>query len=112
MAIGRSVKLVDNPVSILSGFDRRKWNIGLKLAYLALQLTDLGLTLFAINLGYHELNPYIRGILSAPLQLYLVKSVIPAMIALLIPGKFLIPAILLLAMIVGWNVKELLLVVF
>ena len=104
--------LVQSPRSLLSQLSRRNWNVGLKLTYISLQLIDLGLTIMAAGSGYNELNPFIRGLLDAPLQLFMVKLIIPASIALLVPGKFLIPGVLLLSLIVGWNVKELLSLVF
>lgn len=107
MAVVRQNGLTGRSRSVLSEFNRRNWNIGLKLTYVSLQLIDLGLTLVAANLGYNELNPFIRGLLTSPLQLFIVKLIIPAFIAWFIPGKFLIPGILLLALIIGWNVKEL-----
>ena len=82
------------------------------MTYISLQLIDLGLTIMAAGSGYNELNPFIRGLLDAPLQLFMVKLIIPASIALLVPGKFLIPGVLLLSLIVGWNVKELLSLAF
>ena len=107
MAVVRQNGLINRPRSILGELNRRNWNIGLKLTYISLQLVDLGLTILAASSGYNELNPFIRGILDAPLQLFMVKLAIPALIALFIPGKFLIPGVLLLLLIVGWNVKEL-----
>jgi len=84
----------------------------LKLSYLSLQQVDLVLTVLAVSLGFSELNPFMKGLLSVPLQLLLFKSVIPLLIAWFVPGRFLIPAIALIAGIVGWNVKELLLLMF
>ena len=107
MAVVRHNGLIYRSRSILSELNGRNWNIGLKLTYISLQLVDLGLTLLAVGSGYHELNPFIRGLLDAPLQLFAVKLIIPAVIALLIPGRFLIPGVLLLTLIIGWNVKEL-----
>ena len=107
MAVVRQNGLIYRPRSILSELNRRNWNVGLKLTYISMQLIDLGLTLLAVGSGYNELNPFIRGLLDAPLQLFAVKLIIPSLIALFIPGKFLIPGILLLSLIIGWNVKEL-----
>ncbi len=87
--------------------DNRK-SMGLKISYLSLQQVDLALTLFAANLGFAELNPFMKDLLAAPLQLAMIKVVIPLLLALLVPGKFLIPGIALLAVIIGWNIKELL----
>ena len=80
----------------------------LKISYLVLQVLDLGLTLLAVSLGAHELNPVIRASLASPVQLTVLKGGLPLLIAWLLPGKFLIPGILFLAVVVGWNVKELL----
>jgi hypothetical protein len=107
MAFLQENGLTRRPHSILTELNRRNWNIGLKLTYISLQLIDLGLTILAASSGYNELNPFIRGLLDAPLQLFMVKLVIPALIALFVPGKFLIPGVLLLTLIIGWNVKEL-----
>ena len=93
--------LNDNPTSIL-----------LKFTYLFLQLLDLGLTLLATSIGLIELNPFINGILDSPLKLLMMKFFIPLLIARLVPGKLLIPGILLLLFIVTWNIQELLSFVF
>ena len=85
------------------------WNIWLKLSYLSLQLIDLGLTILAVNLGLMELNPFIRGILTAPIQLVMMKLVIPFLVICVVPGRFLVPGIALLSVVVAWNIKELLL---
>ena len=87
-------------------------DLRLKIAYLILQVLDLALTLFAMSIGAHELNPVMRASLSSPLQLTVLKGGMPLIIAWLVPGKLLIPAILFLLFVVGWNVKELLMVLF
>ncbi len=69
---------------------------------------DLVLTLLAASLGLSELNPLMRYILAVPLQLAIFKFAIPLLIAWLIPGKLLIPAVVLLSLLVSWNAKELL----
>ena len=84
----------------------------LKISYLVLQVLDLSLTLLAMSLGAHELNPVIRASLSSPLQLTVLKGGLPLLIAWLLPGKFLIPGIVFLAVVVGWNVKELIVLWF
>jgi hypothetical protein len=84
----------------------------LKAVYLSLQLLDLGLTLMAARLGYAELNPFMRASLSSPYQLAIIKCGIPLLIGWFVPGKLLIPAIVLLGGVLGWNIKELLLLVF
>ncbi len=83
-----------------------------KFSYLFLQMVDLGLTLTAANSGFPELNPFMRASLDSFTQLAIFKFVIPLLICWLIPGKLLIPGIALLFGIVGWNVKELLLLWF
>ena len=83
-----------------------------KAAYLGLHQLDLILTLFAVSLGFSELNPLMRSLLATPLQLLVIKMAIPLLIAWLVPGRLLIPAIVVLAMVVGWNIKELLLLLF
>lgn len=72
-----------------------------------LSQVDLCLTLVAVSFGLSELNPLMRNLLMAPLYLILVKVAAPIFIAWLTPGKLLIPAIALLAFIVGWDIREL-----
>jgi hypothetical protein len=84
----------------------------LKAVYLSLQLLDLGLTIMAAHFGFPELNPFMRASLSSPYQLAIVKFGIPLLFGWLVPGKLLIPAIVLLVGVLGWNIKELLLLVF
>ena len=78
-----------------------------KLAFIFLCLADMVLTLVAANLGFNEINLTVRLMLQIPLLLLLVKLVIPVFIAWVVPGKFLWPAIVLLALVVLWNAKEL-----
>ena len=80
-----------------------------KISFVLLNQLDLVLTVLAINLGFSELNPLIRYLLSMPIMLLIVKFAIPLLIAWLIPGRLLLPAILLLSLVVVWNVKEILL---
>jgi hypothetical protein len=79
-----------------------------KLAFIILNLIDLGLTIFASSIGAHELNPLMNKMLAAPYQMYMVKLVIPVLLAWLLPGKILIPSIALLVVVAGWNIRELL----
>ena len=88
------------------------WNMWLKLSYLSMQLIDLGLTLIAVNLGFLELNPFIRGMLTTPMQLVIMKLFIPFLLIWLVPGKLLVPGIALLSVVVAWNIKELLFLLF
>ena len=87
--------------------DANRSDFTLKISYLSLHLLDLMLTLFAVNLGFMELNPFIKGVLASPLQLVVIKFLIPLLIVRFIPAKLLIPGILLLSMVVSWNIKEL-----
>jgi hypothetical protein len=87
------------------------WNITLKVLYLLLQTIDLCLTVLAAQMGYPELNPFMRAALSSTSSLLVMKVFIPLLICWLVPGKYLIPAVALLAVIVGWNIKELLFLV-
>jgi hypothetical protein len=83
-----------------------------KLAFIALNLIDLILTLFAVSHGAHELNPLMRNMLNAPFQLYVAKLVLPVFFAWLLPGKLLIPSIALLTFVVGWDIRELMIFFF
>jgi hypothetical protein len=78
-----------------------------KLAFVSLGLADLALTVVAVNLGLTEINPFMRFLVQVPLLLLAVKFFIPVIIAWLMPGKLLLPSIILLALVVGWNIKEL-----
>jgi hypothetical protein len=82
-------------------------DLHLKVAYLALQVLDLVLTLFAIKFGAVELNPLMRAALNSPLQMTVLKGGLPLWFVWVLPGRLLIPAIILLLLIVGWDVKEL-----
>ena len=80
-----------------------------KISFVLLNQLDLVLSIFAIYLGLTELNPLIRHLVTMPLMLLIVKFAIPLLIAWLIPGKLLLPAIIFLSLVVSWNIKELLL---
>jgi hypothetical protein len=82
--------------------------LSLRVAYMALQLADCLMTVMAVNAGFEELNPVMRGLIGSPLQLVTFKLVIPLAIAWLVPAKLLIPALVLLLAIIGLNIKELL----
>ena len=88
------------------------WCLVIKAAYIILHQLDLILTALAVSLGLSELNPLMKDILASPPQLVVIKLVIPLFIAWLVPGKLLIPAVAILGTVLGWNVKELLLVLF
>ena len=79
-----------------------------KVSFVLLHQVDVVLTVLAISLGFSELNPLMRYWVTVPHQLAIFKLAIPLLIAWLIPGKLLIPAIILLSLLVSWNVKELL----
>ncbi|MDD5126688.1 MAG: DUF5658 family protein [Dehalococcoidales bacterium] len=87
-------------------------DIPLKVSYLFLQQADLLLTLLAVSAGFSELNPVIANLINTPRELLLFKLVIPLVITLMVPGKLLVPAIALLSLVIGWNIKELLTVLF
>ena len=102
-----------NSFSIITikNYQGDSWNIILKVLYLSLQSIDLGLTVLAVQLGYPELNPFMRAALTSTSSLLIMKVFIPGLICWFVPGKYLIPGIALLAVIVGWNIKELVLLV-
>jgi len=79
-----------------------------KAAYVILQMIDLLLTLAGTSLGFTEMNTVMRGLLGSPQHLALTKLIIPLLIARFVPGRWLLPSIFLLILVVGWNVKELL----
>ena len=81
--------------------------IALKASYVFLHQLDLILTILAVQHGLSELNPLMRGLLASPLQLVVAKFAIPLLIAWFVPAKLLIPAVLLMCLVIGWNVKEL-----
>ena len=88
------------------------WHIFIKIGYVLLHQIDLILTVAAVNAGLSELNPLVRSLLASPLQLVMVKLVIPLLIVCFIPSKLLLPAFALLSLVVIWNIKELLLLMF
>lgn len=83
-----------------------------KLSFIFLSVLDLTLTILAMYLGLYEINPFIRLLVQIPFLLILIKLVIPVLIAWLMPGKLLLPSIAVLALVVIWNVKELVVFVF
>jgi hypothetical protein len=80
-----------------------------KFAYILLVYLDIGLTFIALRLGGQELNPFMQGFVTNPLQFLLVKGVPAIAIAWLCPAKLLIPAVVLMLLVVGWDAKELIL---
>ena len=80
-----------------------------KASFVLLSLFDLTATVLAVSLGLTELNPFVRLIINIPILLLIVKLAIPILIAWLVPGKLLLPAIALLAFAAAWNIKEMIL---
>ena len=78
-----------------------------KASFVLLNQFDLTLTVLAMYLGFSEMNPFIRYLINIPALLLVVKLAIPLLIAWLMPGKLLLPSIALLALVVIWNIKEL-----
>jgi len=90
-------------------FSPAEWRkgLGIKLAYVLLHQADILLTSFALAAGFQEVNPVIRASLETPVQILALKLFIPLLIAWLVPARLLIPAILLLLVIVGFNLTQL-----
>ncbi len=84
-------------------------SLAIKASYVLLHQLDLILTVVAVSLGYSELNPLMRALLSAPIPLIVIKVFIPLVIAWLAPSKLLLPAVAFLALVAGWNIKEIIL---
>jgi hypothetical protein len=78
-----------------------------KTTFVALGFLDLVLTILAMKLGLDEINPLIKLALQLPLLMLVIKLFIPVFIAWLMPGKLLIPSIILLILVIIWNIKEL-----
>ncbi len=83
-----------------------------KLSFIALEQLDLVLTLMAFSLGLCELNPIVKTALSAPLYLVIIKTVIPCFLAWLLPRKLLWPSIMAVALVVGWDIREMVIFFF
>jgi hypothetical protein len=83
-----------------------------KVSFILLSLFDLTLTILAMNLGLSEINPLVRYLIQIPLLLLIIKLAIPVLIAWIMPGRLLWPSIGLLALIVAWNIKELVIFLF
>ena len=97
---------------ILKSQQRDRTDTLLKAAFLLLQLTDLALTLVAARYGYPELNPFMRASMDSVYKLAIFKFAVPVLISWFVPGRWLLPAIILLIGVVGWNVKELIMLAF
>lgn len=84
-----------------------KKGLSIKVAYVLLHQADILLTNLAVSTGFRELNPLIRGLLDTPVQLLAFKLIIPLIIAWLVPAKLLLPAMALLLVVIGLNLREL-----
>lgn len=82
-----------------------------KLVFISLNLLDLILTLISFSAGLTELNPVVIALYKNPVNIWIVKFIIPVFIAWIAPGKMLIPAIVFLFFVIGWDIKELLIFV-
>jgi hypothetical protein len=80
-----------------------------KVLFVLLNQFDLTFTVVAVAAGFTEVNPFMRLLISLPILLIIVKLLIPAWLAWLIPGRLLWPSIALLALVTIWNIKEALL---
>ena len=109
MAIVWQSKSISRNHSVWNNDIHKVRGIAIKTSYVFLHQVDLVFTVLAVHLGLSELNPIMRDLLSTPLQLVLIKLIIPLLIALFIPSKFIIPGIALMSFVVCWNLKELLL---
>jgi len=83
-----------------------KIDTALKVAFLTLQMADLTLTLMAARNGWSELNPVMRASLDSLYKVAFFKFVVPILVSWFVPGRLLIPAILLLCGILGWNFHQ------
>ncbi len=68
---------------------------GLKFGFIALIYLDVVLTFVALRLGFTELNPIMANLMGNPWALVVVKGAAPVVISWLIPGRLLVPAIML-----------------
>jgi hypothetical protein len=89
-------------------FTAAEWKkgLGIKAAYVLLHQANILLTGFAVSVGAEEINPVIKASLGAPVYLLVLQLFIPLPIAWLVPAKLLIPAIVLLAVIIGFNLAQ------
>ena len=83
-----------------------------KVAFIALAELDLLLTIFAVFVGFTELNPFVRFLFTVPPLMVMVKGILPVLIAWIIPGRLLWPSIAALGLVFLWNIKELIVSVF
>ncbi len=108
------IRHITGPVGylVLKSQQRDRTDTVFKVAFLSLQLVDFVLTLVAARCGYPELNPFVRASLDSVYKLAIFKFAIPVLISWFVPGRWLVPAIILLLGVVGWNVKELIMLAF
>ncbi len=85
---------------------RDKLDTILRATFLFFQLADFILTLVAARFGWAELNPLMQGSLDSLSKMAIFKFAVPVLISWFVPGRWLVPAILLLCGILGWNIKE------
>ncbi|OGO20575.1 MAG: hypothetical protein A2Z15_07035 [Chloroflexi bacterium RBG_16_50_11] len=106
MSIGQNIT---GPLAyiVVQSKKRDKLDTILKATFLSLQMVDLILTALAARYGWPELNPLMKASMDSTYKLAIFKFGIPVLISWFVPGRFLIPAILLLCGVVGWNIKEL-----
>ena len=78
----------------------------LKVAFLTLQMADLMLTLVAARSGWAEMNPWMRAQLDSLYKMIALKFLVPVLVSWFVPGRLLIPAIVLLCLITGWNLYQ------
>lgn len=80
----------------------------LKIGYVVLIYLDLLLTMFALQHGFTEMNPFMIRLLRSPMELFLVKALATPFIAWLVPSLILVPSIAMMLAITGWNITGLL----
>ena len=83
-----------------------------KILFILLCLFDLTFTVVAVSMGFTELNPVMVFLIRMPALLLAVKLGVPILIAWLVPGRLLWPAIVLLALAAIWNMKEIIVFFF
>lgn len=105
MTVGRHVM---GPLAYIVAACRKKdkTDTFLKVTFLTLQMADLLLTLVAARSGWIELNPFMRAQLDSLLKMAAFKFVVPVLVSWFVPGRLLIPAIMLLCGITGWNLYQ------
>jgi hypothetical protein len=83
-----------------------------KVTFLTLQMADLMLTLVAARSGWIELNPLMRASLDSLSMMIIIKFAVPTLVSWFVPGRLLLPAILLLCGITGWNLHQMICLAF